>query len=268
MNNNLLQLLKVNEGRQLNPSDADLFVRYYTGIPQRLKAMQNLEQQEADTIQQAQQQFFVQHPEMLSFAGAKEKTIRDMTYLYRTATMSMVQQDLSRLAEKAGFIFAIFEQLGFPEQAIENAYEILRQVCAERVSPETWQLAEPYFKTLSVLRLKQWQDLQNHQHAIIETVTAHVLKTWPGVSALNSPEDNLRKDMLSLFQAVGESLISQSLTPVEERKAWLYNFFKTQRFDMQSIFDTYRQLPELAAQHLQSDTVAGMKIGFEALSRP
>lgn len=246
MNENLKEMLKVAEGRHLRAEEKQLFQEYYEELPKRLELMRLLQQKEKSCIHQALNGFFGEYPGMNNAPDTRLKAERDMTYLYRAATNAMVQHDFLALAQKADYIFSIFANLGFPAGTMEAAYQHLRQNLQTELDKTTWEYVRPFFQILSEQRLTDWRELQRKMPVLLDRTTEFVFSNWPQLKNLPDVDAHLKKDIHSLLNTAGLAMLSQSPTPIQEKKAWLYAYFKTLRFDMQMVFQTYHQLPKLS----------------------
>ncbi|MGV3524288.1 MAG: hypothetical protein ACO1RX_08690 [Candidatus Sericytochromatia bacterium] len=268
MNENLQQMLKVSEGRYLRAEETRLFEAYYAQLPQRLEQMRQLEAAEQICLSASVDALFQRFPALLEMPGLRAQTERDLSYLYRSATMAMVQQDLGSLANKAEFVFAIFTSLGLPTAALEFAGHALREQIQQRLSAADWEQVAPYFQALSATRLDHWRHWRDKLPEVVKSNTAYVLRTWPALAQLPDVETHMGKDMRVLLQAVGLAMLSQSPLPVTERKAWLYSYFTGLRFDMEMVYTSYAALPELAGPHLEAETLNALRPWLKLLSEP
>lgn len=265
MNENLKEMLKVAEGRYLKAEEQQLFRQYYEELPKRLELMQLLQQKEKNCINQALNRFFGEYPGMNNASDTRLKAERDMTYLYRAATNAMVQHDFWVLAQKADYIFAIFANLGFPAGTMEAAYQHLRQSLQTELDKTTWEYVRPFFQILSEQRLTHWRELQKKMPALLEKTANFVFSNWPQLKSLPDVDAHLKKDIHSLLNTAGLAMLSQSPAPVNEKKAWLYAYFKTLRFDMQMVFQTYHQLPKLSEDVLSDSCRQAMQPWLQLL---
>lgn len=267
MNHNLNLMLKVSEGRYLREAEVTLFREYYSALPQRLELLRELQQLENTCVNATLNALFAELPGMAGMPEARAKAERDMGYLYRSAAQAMAHQDLPRIAEAAGFVFAIFDNLGLPAKSMETAYELLREQLSQRLAASKWEQVRRYYEVLSPSRLSAWRELANQLPALIQAGIGHTLTTWPQLKELPQVETHMAKDMQALLQAAGLAMLSRSPQPVEEIKAWLYVYFQTLRFDMQMVYDTYRALPELSKPLLSADTHAALTPWLESLQQ-
>jgi hypothetical protein len=265
MNENLKEMLKVAEGRHLSTEESKLFRNYYEELPKRLELMRLLEKKEKALVNQALNAFFAEYPGLNSASDTRANAERDMTYLYRAATNAMVQQDYLSLAQKADYIFAIFANLGFPTGAMESAYNQLRKQLQSEVDSKTWECIGPFFQVLSEQRLAYWHELEKKMPLLIQKGVDYVFNSWPQLKNLPDVETHLKKDMQTLLKTVGLSMLSQSADPVNEKKAWLYAYFRNLRFDMQMVFQTYRNLPQLSQELLSEQTLQALKPWLQIL---
>lgn len=268
MNENLQQMLKVAEGRYLRAEETRLFQAYYAELPRRLEHMRQLEACEQACISAALDALFSRFPTLLEVSDIRAQTERDMSYLYRSATMAMVQQDLNTLAHKAEFVFAIFESLGLPTAAVAFAYQALREQIQQRLAAPDWEQISPYFQVLSAARMAHWRHWRDHLSELVTSGTDYVLRTWPALAELPDVESHMGKDMRVLLQAVGLAMLSQSPLPVTERKAWLYSYFTGLRFDMEMVYTSYAALPDLASPYLEAETLNAIRPWLKLLSEP
>ncbi len=259
MNRNLKEMLKVAEGRHLRTEESQLFRQYYEELPKRLELLGMLQQKEKNCVSQALETFFKAYPGMNQAADTRAKAERDMVYLYRAAANAMVQQDFLTLTEKADYIFLIFASLGFPTGTMEAAYSHLRQHLQSELDKKTWEFVSPYFQILSEQRLIYWRELQKKMPLLLEKTTDYVFNSWPQLKKLPDVEIHLKKDIHSLLDTAGLAMLSQSPVPINEKKAWLYAYFKTLRFDMQMVFQTYHQIPTLSEGLLSEQTIQAIQ---------
>lgn len=259
MNKNLTQMLKVSEGRYLSDTEKTLFQNYYQNLPQRLAHAQAVEAAEAQIIKATLDIFYEKYPDMLNISASREKSERDMAYLLRTVTTAMVQNEYANLIPKVKFIFDIFARLNFTPGAIDFAYITLREQVRTQIAAETHEAMEPFLNVLHARRLISWQEIQDKAPQLIQALTQKVFEDHPEVKNMNSPEENLRRDMRALLDACSQAMVSQNDAPVDELKQWLYAFFKGLAFDMDTVFKTYADAPETLAPHLSSDTLTRIK---------
>lgn len=256
MNKNLVHMLKVAEGRYLAEAETSLFQSYYENLPKRLRYSQEVEKAEAAILKMTFDTFYAQHPEMAQMPDSREKGERDMAYLLRTVTTAMVQDEYDEVIPKVKFIFDIFDQLNLSSNTMHDAYEHLRQSLKANVSDEAFEALSSFLNVLHPGRLKAWQEVNDKQHLFVEALKDWVLDTYPQIKQMNEPEENLRKDMHALFNSCAQAMVSQSDKPVEQTKVWLYTYFKGLRFDMDMVYKTYAQGPEIMRGHLSSETMA------------
>lgn len=267
MNHNLTQILKVAEGRYFSPEETALFEAYYQQLPARLSHYKVLEKAEASVIKDTLKALFQGDALMADMADSEVKGQRDMAYLYRAASLAMVQCDLDALAEKASFVFDIFEQLKFPEANLERAYDLLRQSIAQQVPKSTWDAAQPYFNVLSASRLRYYRELQDKMGPITQSLLEQMYTVNPQLKALNQDE-HCKKDFHSLISACAVAMLSQDASTVNDRKHWLYAYFKTLRFDINNVYDTYRTLPEILQRHLSAEAQEALEPYVKLLAQP
>lgn len=267
MNQNLTQMLKVAEGRYFSPEETALFEAYYQQLPARMSHYKVLEKAESSVIDNTLKALFQGDPLMAGMTDSEIKGQRDMTYLYRAASLAMVQYDLDALAEKASFVFEIFEQLKFPAANLERAYDLLRQHIAQQVPKSTWDAAEPYFNVLSATRLRHYREFQDKMGTITQSLLEQMYTVNPQLRALNQDE-HCKKDFYSLLSACAVAMLSQAPNAVNDRKHWLYAYFKTLRFDINNVYDTYRTLPDILQSHLSAEAREALEPYVKLLAQP
>lgn len=250
MNQNLFQILKVSEGRYLSPEEENLFKDYYEQLPSRLKYYQELQKAEDKVIQSTLSQFSELEELLASDTGLKGQ--RDMAYLYRAAALAMVQDDIAKLAEQSAFIFDILSELKVSESNLEQVYTALRQNLATQISPDALSASQPYFQALSPTRLRLYKEVNIKMTSICKDLLRKVYEIQPQLKELEQDEHML-KDFSSLLSACLTSMLAQDDSDIRKRVEWLYAYFKTLRFDMETVYETYRALPDILTHHVSTD---------------
>lgn len=263
MNKNLAQMLKVAEGRYLAEAEKSLFKQYYESLPQRLTYAEEMAQKEAAIIKSTLDAVYQKYPDMLNTPEYPD----NMTYLLRTVTTAMVQDDYSEVVAKVKFIFDIFDRLNFPSGAVAFACDALREQVNSNLSNEASAQLTGFMNLLHAPRLAAWQEMQDKNYILVEVLKNEVLERFPEVQNMNSPEENLRRDMNALLSACSQAVASQTEEPVKALKTWLYGFFDGLQFKMDVVYDTYANAHETLAPHLSSDTSALLKPYLQSLAK-
>ncbi|MEM6731682.1 MAG: hypothetical protein AAF658_09005 [Myxococcota bacterium] len=152
MNTQLNDIMTAAEGRYITKGEQTIIREYVGGLERRLHAADEVQNKERAMSEKATRAVIDAYPEYeRDHDQAFEKSVRDMTLMLRYAAMAMVKNDKEWLNDAVLLWFAtILRGIGFTRNFVHDTYATLEEAMKSDVSPETFELMQPYVEHIRV----------------------------------------------------------------------------------------------------------------------
>ncbi len=144
----LNDILRQSEGRYLTPEERSDVLAYAKELPARVRAAQEVEALEGDIVAAACEGLRERYPRYQRlFPNAWDRCAEELRLVLRYDVRAMLADDPRPLEDKALFYLrSILAAYNLTPQFARDAYELLRDKCRDRLSPDAFSLLEPYLQ--------------------------------------------------------------------------------------------------------------------------
>lgn len=148
MNRQIMEIFKNAEGRYLTKSEFGTLRDYAQGLDQRIRASEEVEQREDSIISKLMSEMMRAYPDFeKQYGRASEAGTRDTGLVLRYSAQAMVRNDLEWLdSSLLNWMNTILKGVGLTEGFIRDTYVMMQRVCQAELSPETFELLQPYIQ--------------------------------------------------------------------------------------------------------------------------
>lgn len=146
MNRQIMDIFKNAEGRYLTKAEFGSMREYAQSIEARIKACEEIEQREESILSKLMSEMMRAYPDFeKQYGRAADAGNRDTGLVLRYSAQAMLRNDVEWLdSSLLNWMNTILKGVGLTEGFIRDTYVMMERVCQTELSPETFELVQPY----------------------------------------------------------------------------------------------------------------------------